>query len=93
LLGAFVSAVGLALATCWLGGCDGGGLSTTPGGPGVDRSKYLDRLTTQLERPWSDGTYALAMPALARLSQLAASVPRPRQHVVVCAGVLASNSR
>ena len=47
----------------------------------------------QLKRPWSDGTYALEMDALALLSRLAASVPPPRQHVVVYAGVLASNSR
>jgi hypothetical protein len=51
------------------------------------------RVRLQLKRPWSDGTYALEMPALALLSRLAASVPPPRQHVVVYAGVLASNSR
>jgi hypothetical protein len=51
------------------------------------------RVRLQLKRPWSDGTYALEMDALALLSRLAASVPPPRQHVVVYAGVLASNSR
>jgi hypothetical protein len=51
------------------------------------------RVRLELKRPWSDGTYALEMDALALLSRLAASVPPPRQHVVVYAGVLASNSR
>ena len=51
------------------------------------------RVRLFLKRPWSDGTYALDMDALALLSRLAASVPPPRQHVVCYAGVLAPASR
>lgn len=51
------------------------------------------RVRLRLKRPWSDGTYALELDALALLSRLAASVPPPRQHVVVYAGGVASNSR
>jgi hypothetical protein len=40
------------------------------------------RVRLSLKRPWTDGTFALDMDALALLSRLAASVPPPRQHVV-----------
>jgi hypothetical protein len=48
------------------------------------------RVRLTLKRPWSDGTYALEMDALALLARLAASVPPPRAHVVRYAGVLSS---
>jgi hypothetical protein len=51
------------------------------------------RVRLSLKRPWSDGTFALEMDALALLSRLAAAVPPPRQHVVCYAGVLAPASR
>jgi hypothetical protein len=42
-----------------------------------------------LKRPWSDGTYALEMDALALLARLASAVPPPRVHTTRYSGVLA----
>jgi hypothetical protein len=43
-----------------------------------------------LKRPWSDGTYALEMDALALLARLASAVPPPKQHLTRYSGVLAA---
>ena len=48
------------------------------------------RVRLTLKRPWSDGTYALEMDALALLARLASAVPPPRQHQTRYAGVLAA---
>ena len=48
------------------------------------------RVRLTLKRPWSDGTYALDMDALALLARLASSVPPPRQHLSRYSGVLAA---
>ena len=48
------------------------------------------RVRLTLKRPWSDGTYALDMDALALLARLASSVPPPRQHLSRYGGVLAA---
>src|SRR5664279_1084605 len=39
------------------------------------------RVRLTLKRPWSDGTYALDMDALALLARLASAVPPPKQHL------------
>jgi len=39
------------------------------------------RVRLTLKRPWSDGTYALDMDALALLARLASAVPLPKQHL------------
>jgi hypothetical protein len=41
------------------------------------------RVRLTLKRPWSDGTYALEMDALALLARLASAVPPPKQHQTV----------
>ena len=38
------------------------------------------RVWLTLKRPWSAGTYALDMDALALLARLASAVPPPKQH-------------
>src|SRR5664279_4168954 len=48
------------------------------------------RVRLTLKRPWSDGTYALEMDALALLARLASAVPPPKQHQTVYSGVLAA---
>jgi hypothetical protein len=48
------------------------------------------RVRLTLKRPWSDGTYALDMDALALLARLASAVPPPKQHLTLYAGVLAA---
>ena len=48
------------------------------------------RVRLTLKRPWSDGTYALDMDALALLARLASSVPPPRQHLSRYSGVLSA---
>jgi len=48
------------------------------------------RVRITLKRPWSDGTYALEMDALALLARLASAVPPPRQHQTRYAGVLSA---
>ena len=48
------------------------------------------RVRLTLKRPWSDGTYALEMDALALLARLASAVPPPRQHLTRYSGVLAA---
>jgi hypothetical protein len=48
------------------------------------------RVRLTLKRPWSDGTYALDMDALALLARLASSVPPPKQHLTRYSGVLAA---
>jgi hypothetical protein len=48
------------------------------------------RIRLTLKRPWSDGTYALEMDALALLARLASAVPPPRQHQTRYAGVLSA---
>jgi hypothetical protein len=49
-----------------------------------------NRVRLTLKRSWSDGTYALEMDALALLARLASSVPPPKQHLTLYAGVLAA---
>jgi hypothetical protein len=48
------------------------------------------RVRLTLKRPWSDGTYALEMDALALLARLASAVPPPKQHLTRYSGVLAA---
>ena len=48
------------------------------------------RVRLTLKRPWSDGTYALDMDALALLARLASAVPPPKQHQTIYSGVLAA---
>ena len=48
------------------------------------------RVRLTLKRPWSDGTYALDMDALALLARLASAVPPPKQHLTRYSGVLAA---
>src|SRR5664279_3707048 len=48
------------------------------------------RVRLTLKRPWSDGTYALEMDALALLARLASAVPPPKQHQTRYCGVLAA---
>jgi hypothetical protein len=48
------------------------------------------RVRLTLKRPWSDGTYAIEMDALALLARLASAVPPPRQHQTRYAGVLSA---
>jgi hypothetical protein len=47
------------------------------------------RVRLTLKRPWSDGTFALDMDALALLARLASAVPPPKQHLTRYSGVLA----
>jgi hypothetical protein len=49
-----------------------------------------NRVRLTLKRSWSDGTYALEMDALALLARLASSVPPPKQHLTLYAGVVAA---
>jgi Putative transposase/Transposase zinc-binding domain len=48
------------------------------------------RVRLTLKRPWSDGTFALEMDALALLARLASAVPPPKQHLTRYSGVLAA---
>jgi hypothetical protein len=48
------------------------------------------RVRLTLKRPWSDGTWALEMDALALLARLASAVPPPKQHLTRYSGVLAA---
>ena len=50
------------------------------------------RVRLTLKRPWSDGTYALDMDALALLARLASAVPPPKQHQTIYSGVLAASA-
>ena len=55
-----------------------------------ERLAILPDHCVRLKRPWSDGTYALEMDALALLARLASAVPPQRQHQTRYAGVLAA---
>jgi hypothetical protein len=57
---------------------------------GGDRLVVLPdhRVRLTLKRPWSDGTYALEMDALALLARLASSVPPPRQRTIKAQHIL-----
>jgi len=48
------------------------------------------RVRLTLKRPWSDGTFALDMDALALLARLASAVPPTKQHLTRYCGVLAA---
>lgn len=51
------------------------------------------RVRLTLKRPWSDGTSALDMDALALLARLASAVPAPKQHLTRYSGVLSAAAK